>query len=151
MSLLIQNFLSGPYNMNDFFLKSMIPNFIITFIFLFILLLLIFYVYFSLAWYTIAKKVKHKRPWLAWIPFANIAMWFQMGGFHWALVFLLIIPFVGSLVVMILLIISNWRVFEKLRYPGWLSLSPVLGLIFPGLGIIAYGIVIGIVAWRKNR
>jgi len=122
-----------------------------TLIFLMVLLLLALYVYFALAWYRIAKKRKHKKPWLAWIPIANIAMWLQMGGFHWAWIFLIIIPFAGWVAVGALFIISNWRVFEKLKYPGWLALAPLLGLIGGGLGTLAYGIVIGIVAWRKKR
>ena len=42
------------------------------------------YVYHALAWMTIARKLKYKRAWLAWIPIANIAMILQLGGFHWA-------------------------------------------------------------------
>jgi hypothetical protein len=96
-----------------------------------LIVLVALYVYFALAWYTIAKKMKYRRPWLAWIPFANIAMWLQLGGFHWAWVFLMIIPVIGWIAIGVLFIISSWRVFEKLRYP--------------------YGVVIGIVAWRKKR
>jgi hypothetical protein len=105
------------------------------------------YVYNSLAWMTIAKKVKHKKPWLAWIPFANISMWLQMGGFHWALVFLILIPILGWIALLVLMIISHWRVFEKLKYPGWLSLS----IIIPKVGGILYLIVIGFVAWAKKK
>jgi hypothetical protein len=116
-----------------------------------LIVLVALYVYFALAWYTIAKKMKYRRPWLAWIPFANIAMWLQLGGFHWAWVFLMIIPVIGWIAIGVLFIISSWRVFEKLRYPGWLALSPLLGLLGGGLGTLAYGVVIGIVAWRKKR
>jgi len=115
-----------------------------------LLILIAVYVYFALAWYKIAKRRGHKHPWLAWIPFANIAMWLQLGGFHWAWVFLLVIPVAGWIAVGVLFIVSNWRVFEKLKYPGWLALSPLLGVIFGGLGTVAYGIVIGFVAWKKK-
>ena len=121
------------------------------FLFLAIIILLAVYFYFAFAWYTIAKKRGYKKAWLAWIPFANIAMWLQLGGFHWAWVFLMIIPIAGWIAVGVLFIISNWRVFEKLNYPGWLSLSPLLGTVAGGLGTIAYGIVIGFVAWKKRR
>ncbi|MBD3247319.1 hypothetical protein GF378_01735, partial [Candidatus Pacearchaeota archaeon] len=47
------------------------------------------YIYFAFAWMTIAKKLKHKYAWLAWIPIANIALVLQLGGFHWAWVFLI--------------------------------------------------------------
>ena len=120
-------------------------------IFVMLLIFIALYLYFSLAWYSIAKKMKHRKPWLAWIPIANIAMWLQLGGFHWAWIFAILVPIVGFIAVGVLFIISNWRVFEKLKYPGWLALAPLLGFIGGGLGTIAYGIVIGIVAWRKKR
>ena len=109
------------------------------------------YVYVSLAWMTIAKKRKHKYPWLAWIPFANIAMWLQMGGFAWQWIFLMFIPIAGWIAVFVMFIISSWRVFEKLKYPGWLSLALVLNIVpgISGIGMIAYAIVIGIIAWKK--
>ncbi len=109
------------------------------------------YVYFSLAWQKIAKKMKYKKSWLAWIPFANISMWLQMGGFSWAWIFLLLIPIAGWIAVYVLFIISSWRVFEKLKYPGWLSLSFILNTIGGGIGAITYGVVVGIVAWEKKR
>ena len=115
-----------------------------------LILLIAIYVYFALAWYTIAKRRGYKKPWIAWVPVANIAMWLQLGGFHWAWIFLLLIPIAGWAAVGVMFIISNWRVFEKLRYPGWLALSPLLGFIMGGLGTLAYGIVIGFVAWKKR-
>lgn len=114
-----------------------------------VLISLALYIYFAFAWYTIAKKKKHKKPWLAWIPFANISLWFQMGGFHWAWVFLLLLPVLGWIAVYVLLLISHWRVFESLKYPGWLSLSPLLDLVMSGVGTIIYGVVIGVIAWKK--
>lgn len=122
-----------------------------TLVILFILFLIALYVYVALAWYTIAKKKKHKKPWLAWIPVANIAMWFQLGGFHWAWIFLILIPIVGWIAIFVLFIISNWRVFESLKRPGWLALAPLLDILQGGLGTLAYAIVIGIVAWKKRR
>lgn len=116
-----------------------------------LLISLAIYIYFALAWMAIAKKKGHKYPWLAWIPFANISMWFQMGGFHWAWIFLILIPVAGWLAIAILFIISNWRVFESLKYPGWLSLAPLLDIIAGGVGTIAYGIVAGIIAWGNNE
>ena len=106
------------------------------------------YVYFALALQSIARKLKYKNPWLAWIPFLNIAMIFQLGNFHWAWVFLYLataIPLVGFLAVLALLvltIISFWRMFEKLNYSGALSLL----LLVP----VARLIMIGVVAWNKK-
>jgi len=64
-------------------------------VFVALLLLFAFYIYTSLAWYTIAKKLKYKQKWLAWVPIARWAMILQMGGFHWAWVFLVLIPILG--------------------------------------------------------
>lgn len=109
------------------------------------------YVYFALAWSKIARLKKHKKPWLAWIPFANISLWLQLGGFHWAWVFLMLVPILGWIAVGVLVIISHWRVFESLKYPGWMSLSPLLDILVTGVGTIAYGIIIGFVAWKKRK
>ena len=105
------------------------------------------YVYFAIAWMTIGKKLKHKYPWLAWIPIANIAFILQLGAFHWAWVFLFLIPVVGWIALTVLCIIATWRIFEKRKYPGWFSLS----LIIPQVGGILYLIAIGFVAWKDKR
>ena len=113
------------------------------------LILFAFYVYFSLAWYTIGKKLKYKKSWLAWIPFANVSMILQMGGFHWAWVFLFLIPILGWIALIVLMIIAHWRIFEKRKYPGWFALS----LVFPNVGGALYLVALGFVAWsdRKKR
>lgn len=111
----------------------------------------ILYVYKSLALYAIARKLKHKNPWLAWIPFADGAMILQLGKFHWAWIFLVLIPFLGWIALFVLIIISFWRIFEKRKYPGWLALIPILMCVpaFGFLACIAFLIILGIVAWRK--
>lgn len=105
------------------------------------------YVYFSLAWMTIARKLKYKRAWLAWIPIANLAMIFQLGGFHWAWIFLILIPFLGWLALVILSIVATWKIFEKRKYPGWFSLS----MIIPQIGSVLYLIAVGFVAWKDRK
>ena len=110
------------------------------------LLFAAFYIYSSLAIMTIAKKLKNKNAWVAWIPIANVGLVLQMGGFHWAWVFLLLVPFLGWLALAVLAIISLWRIFEKVKYPGWFSLS----LIIPQIGGILYMIAIGFGAWGKG-
>lgn len=107
----------------------------------------VLYIYCALAWYTIARKLKHKNPWMAWIPFANFAMMLQLGGFHWAWVFLALIPILGWIALAVLLIISNWRIFEKRHYPGWFSLS----IVIPEVGFILYLVAIGFVAWKDRK
>ena len=112
-------------------------------IFAIFLFIVAFYVYHSLAWMTIARKLKYKKPWFAWIPFVSTAMRLQLGGFHWAWTFLWLFP----PALLVFLIISYWRVFEKRKYPGWFSLS----IIIPKLGTIFYLVVIGFVAWDDRK
>lgn len=107
------------------------------------------YVYMAIVLMTIGKKLNHPYPWLAWIPFANIAMVLQMGNFHWAWVFLILVPFIGALAISILALIASWRIFEKRGYHGALCLVVLLGFV-PIIGIIAgiANLVIwGMVAW----
>lgn len=114
---------------------------------LLLIIILAVYVYFAFTWFTIAKKLKYKYPWLAWIPLANLAMILQLGGFHWALIFLILIPFAGWGAVLVLLVIATWKIFEKRKYPGWFSLSMIIPF---GIGTILYLIAIGFVAWKKR-
>lgn len=108
---------------------------------------LAFYIYFAMAWMTIANKLKYKRAWLAWIPIANIAMILQLGGFNWLWIFLILIPILGWIALAVLLIIATWRIFEKRKYPGWFSLS----MIIPQIGGVLYLIAIGFVAWYDKK
>lgn len=111
-----------------------------------------FYIYTSFVWMTIAKKLKYKNSWLAWIPFARWAMILQLGDFHWALVFLALIPILGWIALWALLIIATWRVFEKRKYPGFLALIPILGFLpaVGGLAHLAFTILLGFVAWKNK-
>ena len=43
-------------------------------------------------------------------------------------------------------LISNWRIFEKRKYPGWFSLS----LVIPNIGAVLYLVAIGFVAWKDK-
>jgi hypothetical protein len=117
------------------------------------LLLVGLWIYTSFAYMEIAKKLKYKNSWLAWIPFARGAMILQIGGFSWALIFLLLIPILGWVAVYILMLIAQWRIFEKRKYSGWLALIPLLGMI-PFLSIfvcVAFLIVLGFVAWEDKK
>ncbi len=116
------------------------------------ILLIALYVYTSLAWMTIAKKLKYKNSWLAWIPIANLAMILQLGGFHWAWIFLILIPILGWIALAVLLVIATWRIYEKRKYPGWLALIPLLSWVpwIGGLASIAALVILGFVAWKDN-
>ena len=122
---------------------------VLVFVGLMIALILVggLYVYFALAWQTIAQRLKHKYSWLAWIPFANVALILQLGGFHWAWIFLILIPFFGWIALFVLSIIAMWKIFEKRKYPGWFSLA----VIIPQVGGVLYLISIGFLAWGKKK
>jgi hypothetical protein len=138
-------------NYRDFILGGSLGALIAALFIFAVIFFIALYIYFALAWRAIARKRGYKHPWLAWVPVANIAMWLQMGGFSWAWIFLMIIPIAGWIAVFVLFLISTWKVFEKLKYPGWLGLSPLLSVLGHGFGFLAYGIIIGIVAWKKKR
>lgn len=108
---------------------------------------IVVYIYTSLAWYTIGRKLKYKKAWLAWIPIANFAMILEMGGFHWAWVFLILIPILGWIALGVLLIIACWKIFEKRNYPGWFCLVSLI----PEVGGILAMIIIGFVAWKDLK
>ncbi len=110
------------------------------------------YIYFAICWQKIAKKLKHKKSWLAWIPIANESLILQLGGFNWAWIFLILVPILGWITLAVLTIIAQWRIFEKRKYPGALSLV-MLGGFIPYIGIlasIASMIILGFVAFKKR-
>ena len=118
----------------SWFIGSLVLSLIALGIAFVILVVAAVYVYFAMAWNTIATKLRYKNPWLAWIPFANLSMILQLGKFHWAWVFIILIPFAGWAAIAVLLVISTWRIFEKRKYPGWFSLS----MVIPKAGFILY-------------
>ncbi len=107
----------------------------------------VLYVYFALVWQTIAKKLKYKNHWLAWIP---IAQWFLLpilADKHWGWGFFMLVPFAN----LVLFIIWRWEIYVKRKHPGWLSLIPIL-MIIPVVNVLAVIgdlVVMGIVAWNK--
>ncbi|MEA3414466.1 MAG: hypothetical protein U9Q99_03005 [Nanoarchaeota archaeon] len=120
---------------------------------LFLIILAIgIYIFIALAIQTIAKKQKYKYPWFAWIPLLNLILIFQLGGFHWEWIFLYlgtliteikILAIISTIAIIVLTIISFWKIFEKEKYPGALSFL----LIVP----IARLIVLGMIAWKKPK
>jgi hypothetical protein len=108
-----------------------------------------FYVYMAFVWMTIARKLKYDKPWLAWIPFANLFLLPILAKKHWAWGFFFLLPPVYLLFAIYWL----WLIYEQRNYPGALSLI-VLGHFVPGLkgiAIIANLIVFGLVAWKDKK
>ena len=112
------------------------------------ILLLIFisiavYVYVAFAWMTIAKKLKCKYYWLAWIPVANFFLLPLILKKKWAWGFMIFVPIAN----IVFFILWTWKIFELRKYPGWLSLS----VLFPKVGGILYLVAIGFVAWKNRK
>jgi len=107
------------------------------------------YVYYALALSTIAKKLGYKKPWLAWIPVANVFLLPILAKKNWAMGFLLFIPIVN----IVFMIMWTWNIYEQRKYPGWLALIPIAGMI-PLIGMlasIANLVVLGLVAWVDRK
>ncbi|MCK4647315.1 hypothetical protein KAT24_00080 [Candidatus Pacearchaeota archaeon] len=101
------------------------------------------YVYIALAWMTIAKKMKCKKYWLAWIPVANFFLLPILLKKKWTWGFMIFVPIAN----VVFLILWTWKIFELRKYPGWLSLS----VLVPRVGGILYLIAIGFVAWKNKK
>lgn len=141
----------------------------ILFYIIFIILIIAVYIYYSLSWSNIAKKLKYKKHWLAWVPIAQLFLYPILARKKWYYGFILVVPVLFLLIVSIfnyswifffLGIINiffmtwwTWNIFERLKFPGYLSLIYVL-LIIPFIDVIAtiaYLIIIGFVAFSKNK
>ncbi len=110
---------------------------------------IILYVYIALVFQTIAKKLNYDKPWLAWIPIANMFLLPILAKKHWAMGFLFLVPIVGAVFYFIWL----WKIFELRKYPGWLSLTPILAII-PFVNVIAipgFLVILGLVAWKDRN
>lgn len=122
---------------------------VVLFVFFIFLFVIGIYVYFSLAWYAIAKKLKYKNAWLAWIPFANLFLLPILAKRKWGWGFFLFVPVVN----LVLAIIWCWSIYKRRGYPGELSLFKI-GYVMPPVipfFFIIDVIITGIVAWEKKK
>ncbi|HLC78710.1 MAG TPA: hypothetical protein VJH92_06310 [Candidatus Nanoarchaeia archaeon] len=124
------------------------------------IMLLGLYAYVCFAWMSIFKKMKVAKPWLAFVPFVNVAIWYQISGLNWKWIFLMLLPFflepikgiyIGTIPWILLLAKSHIVVFQKLKYSKWLVLSVAVWFIpyLKYLGYLSYLVIIAIVAWKK--
>jgi len=114
-----------------------------------IIIAIALYIYNALVWSTIAKKLGYGKPWLAWIPVANLFLLPILAKKHWAWGFIFLVPIVN----VVFFIIWTWNIFEQRKYPGWLSLVPIAGVIpvVGGLASIAFLVILGMVAWKDMK
>jgi len=161
--------------------------------FIMFLVLIGLYVYTSLALMNIAKRTKTEPAWLAWIPIGNLVLLSRIATMHWWPI-LLYIPAIISLIIGVLLnyvspiagsifttiyyliigvfvvfsTIWTWKMYEKVRRPGWWALLPVciglfgtifllinstttliIGLTISLISGVLSCIYMGIAAWGK--
>lgn len=122
---------------------------ILAFIAIYAIVMILVWVYLSFAYMSLARKAKLSMPGLAWIPFIGpILISFQASKMHWWPWLLLLgfmVPFLNILCALAFTIYSviwQWKLFERIRRPGWwalLCLIPIVGLV-----------MIGIAAWSKK-
>jgi len=113
-----------------------------------VLLSIALYVYYAFVWMTIARKLKYKYPWLAWIPIANFFLVPILAKKDWTWGFIFLVPIAN----VVFFFIWTWNIFEQRKYPGWLALIPLAGFVpvVGGLAGLAYLVVLGLVAWKDK-
>jgi len=106
------------------------------------------YIYKAFAWMVLARKLKYRYPWLAWIPVANLFLPPILAKKHWVYGFLLFVPpvYFGFLIYWL------WIIYDRRNYPSALALIPI-GVVLPwafipSLAILGHLIVTGLVAWK---
>lgn len=122
-------------------------------LFFFFIFAIAMYVYMGFAFMVIGRKAKLKTPELAWIPFIGphlIA--FQASKMHWWpwllwstlliswIPLLNVIYLIAILVFAVYGVIWQWKMFERIKRPGWwalLCLIPLVNLVL--YGIAAWG------------
>lgn len=114
----------------------------------FFVFLVVMWIYMALTFSAMARKARLSSPGLAWVPFVGPAIIaFQASKMHWwpwLLIIGFFIPIVSglaSLAFMVFFVIWQWKLFEKIKKPGWWS---ILTLITP-VNFVMWGIA----AWSK--
>ena len=135
--------------LEDFMLGGIFGVLFATLLVLAILIIIGLYVYMALAFSTIAKKLKYKNPWLAWIPLAQLALIPILAKKKWTWVFMFLVPIANF----VFFIIWMWKIYERRKYPGALSLI-YIGQVIPLVHLaasIANLVILGIVAWNNKK
>lgn len=103
----------------------------------------VLYIYTALCFSAFSKKLGYKKGrWLAWIPLANLFLIPILAKKHWAWGFIFLVPLAN----IVFFIIWMWKVFERVRKPGWWTLLVFL----PKVGGIVFLVMLGIAAFAKR-
>lgn len=91
----------------------------------------VFYLYFSLCFFLMAKKLDIPAPWLAFIPIVQIWTFVAVAGKPWWWILLLFIPIVGAILGIYLWMCISENM-GKNKWLGLLILVPIINFILPG-------------------
>ena len=118
-----------------------------------LIIVLIVYIYTAIVTQALAKKLNHPKPWMAWIPIANIVQLWQISGTpQWTLICYFIsigvaaIPILGGFLAIGASVIGvywYWTICEKLHRPNWWS-------IFAAICLPVWLVMMGIMAWSDT-
>jgi hypothetical protein len=132
------NNINNLISIEDIIPKIMLEKFSIILIFVLIIIVIPLYIYNSLTYMNIAKKLNHPNLWFAWVPVLKIILHFQLGEMSGWYTLLMLIPIVNVFVY----IIGLMNICKKRGVNKFLSLFflvPVANLI-----------ILGILAWRSD-
>jgi hypothetical protein len=127
-------------------------SFFMGFALVFGIIFLVLYIYMALALMATGKRLNYKKPWMAWVPIANLVMMADLAQMPWWPILLILvswIPFLGGLAGIafaVFTIMWQWKICEKRNRPGWwplLQMIPIIGTLW---GLIMWGIL----AWGKD-
>ena len=98
---------------------------------IFFFLVIFFYVYTAVCLQKIAEKTDTENPWLAWIPIANLYLWYLIAkpAIWWFI--LLFIPY-ANIVAVAVIWMSIAEARKKPKWLGILMLLPIVNLIMMG-------------------
>jgi hypothetical protein len=137
-----------------------------------IILVIICYIYYSLSWAIIAKKLNYKYYWIAWIPIVNFFLKPILAKKNWLWGFIILIPIIIHcsfsnffenliflifyLIVIITIIVLDiiWtgKIYKRRNYASELALLKI-AIIIPFtsfFGFIVDLVIISKVAWKDK-
>lgn len=92
----------------------------------------VFYIYFAIAFQTMAKKTNTPNGWMAWLPLLNVILMVKIAQKPaWWAALILLVPFVN----LIMTIIVMMEISKRLGKPDWagaLIIVPGVNFFIPG-------------------
>jgi hypothetical protein len=122
-----------------------------------LIVFLVVYVFSALVMSTIARKLGYNKPWLAWIPIANLFLIPILADYKWWWGFTFVLPFVLGMIPLVGLVLNPiasvfsavmsviWyiKIFKKRNYSPWL----ILLFLVP----IANIVMLCLLAWKDKE